>query len=804
MPKFIVTAPDGSKYEVNAPDGATEMDAIDYVRKNPAVGPNAKAAEGPWTPYQRASSEGPWTPYQKQSGGRPLMNVEMPDGTIIEGVPEGTSKAEILSKWHRAGGDIRSLKAPKGGFVLLPDDENSPKAPKGGFVLLPDEERSGGDKLMRGTGLAARAVASGATAIPSVLGDALNTALNYGIRGVNKMGASVPELGMPSEVIQRRLSDAGLPRPETSGERVAGDVLGAATGAGGAAKLFANLADKVGPGVAQKVMETLGMGPGMQTLSAGAGATAGGVTRESGGGPGAELLASFLAALAPGAASSAGSAAVRGTVRGGEAGRQRYVDRLQAFEDAGTTPSVGQASGNRVMQQVESGLANVSSSAGVMDRAAEREAREIGAKVERLANERVPNANATKAGLSVERGLKNFVQRFRDEQDFLYEKLDRYIPPYTPVPASNVLQKIAGLTKPIAGAEATSSLIQTPRMSAIGGALANDTAATPAQNILSSILGADGRPIVTGQTLARPGGIPYLALKELRSAIGAKITNPSLTDDIPTGQWKQIYGALSDDMASAAEQAGPEAVKAFNRANAFTRAGHDRIETILDRVSGKDTAEKVFQAAVNPTEMREGGTTVRTVMKSLNPEERDIVTGAVVKRMGLASPSNQNELGEQFSSQTFLTNWNKVSPEAKASLFSDPEMRGNLDQIAKAANIIRQGSKVFANPSGTSPAINNQVTGFTVAGSLLTGHFGVTAGIATLLGAANLSARLMTNPSFVKWLAKSTTMPPSMIPTQVNMLSNYAARHWPERDRAELNRYLGDVKDSYLNAQGGR
>lgn len=32
------------------------------------------------------------------------MNVEMPDGTIIEGVPDGTTRAAVLAKWRSAGG----------------------------------------------------------------------------------------------------------------------------------------------------------------------------------------------------------------------------------------------------------------------------------------------------------------------------------------------------------------------------------------------------------------------------------------------------------------------------------------------------------------------------------------------------------------------------------------------------------------------------------------------------------------------------------------------------------------------------
>ena len=37
MPKFNVTAPDGTIYSVNAPDGATEDDAIAYIQREHGV-----------------------------------------------------------------------------------------------------------------------------------------------------------------------------------------------------------------------------------------------------------------------------------------------------------------------------------------------------------------------------------------------------------------------------------------------------------------------------------------------------------------------------------------------------------------------------------------------------------------------------------------------------------------------------------------------------------------------------------------------------------------------------------------------
>jgi hypothetical protein len=36
MPRFQITAPDGRKFEVDAPEGATEQDAIAYIQQQEA------------------------------------------------------------------------------------------------------------------------------------------------------------------------------------------------------------------------------------------------------------------------------------------------------------------------------------------------------------------------------------------------------------------------------------------------------------------------------------------------------------------------------------------------------------------------------------------------------------------------------------------------------------------------------------------------------------------------------------------------------------------------------------------------
>jgi hypothetical protein len=638
----------------------------------------------------------------------------------------------------------------------------------------PASEPSISDQLGRQAGLTGRYVLEGLGSIPGIFANPITATGNLAKRGLNAaLGTSFEPSKLPTQALSDLLTRAGMPSPQSPTENVMGDISRSMAGAAGGVGLGGLLA-RAGPEMAARLGGILSAQPAMQAGAAATGAGAGGITRESGGGPGAQMTAGLLGSFAPAAAQGGIPAATRGFFRGGESGRQDYANRLRTFEQAGTTPTVGMASGNRPTQQVESALAQVSASAGIIDRAAERIANEMGAKVEALASGLAPGASATKAGLTIERGIGGFVDRFRQEQGRLYGQLDQHMPPNTPVPVANVVAKLDEMTAPIAGAENVSAKLQSPAITAIRDALTKDI---------------QGGTYPQSYTLGAGASIPYRAIKEMRTMIGEKISNPSLVSDIPTAQWRQLYGALSDDMGAAAAQAGPAAKYAFDRANWFTKAGHQRIEEVLNRVAGKDTAEKIFQAAVNPSEMRQGGTTVAGVMKSLLPDERKAVTAAVVRRMGIANPGQQNELGEQFSSSTFLTNWNKVSPEAKSVLFSDGGLRRSLDQVAEASDMIRQGSKVFANPSGTAPALSSQLTRFTMAGALLTGHPYIAATVFGMLTGANWSARLLTKPEFVRWLANTTKTPRSTAPAMLNAITRQA-QDWPDEDRADLYQTL--------------
>ncbi|UYK67825.1 hypothetical protein NG831_06575 [Xanthomonas sacchari] len=281
--------------------------------------------------------------------------------------------------------------------------------------------------------------------------------------------------------------------------------------------------------------------------------------------------------------------------------------------------------------------------------------------------------------------------------------------------------------------------------------------------------------------------LPYEALQKLRTLVGGELEGSSLLSDVPRSKWKAVYGALSRDMEAAAST--PEAKQALSRANAYFNARANRIDAI-DRVIDRNGGpEKIYSAVMGG--VSDGGTTLRAVMQSLPEDGQKAITAAAIRRMGMANPGAQDAAGEAFSAATFLTNWNKVSPEARRTLFDryGPGFSADMDRIARVSERIKDGTRALTNPSGT--ARQGAAFGYWggLGGALVTGQVGAALGLAGAGAAANLGARLMTNPKWVKWLAKSTELPTAALPSQINVLKRIAKEN-DEPDIAEAANVL--------------
>lgn len=595
------------------------------------------------------------------------------------------------------------------------------------------QERNMLERLGRQVGLTARAGVSGLTGL-SQLGT------NAAIGGINSLlGTNIPKAD-----VNATLSAIGLPVPENAVERVAQDAAGAMAGGAGVAGLAQNALNPLANTLGQRFAGILSSAPGMQVASAATGGASAGAARESGTGPVGQLAAGLVGGLAAPVAMYGGQALGRGLIRGGEAGRQRVADNLAAFREAGSSPTVGQATERPIIQGLETGLSQTPGATGRMLGTARNQADEIGQTVGGIAERLSPKAGAVEAGESVAKGLEGFKAGVKAQQTNLYDKLDEFIPKTAPIRIDRTKDALAALNTDIDGAPALSAMFKNSRIQGIENALQSDI--------------KSGTTAYGAQASRKTMEMPYESIKKLRTLVGKEIDNATFVSDVPRDKWRALYAALSDDLGEAAVKAGPEAEGAWRAANSFSRQMMTRLDELAS-IGGKDTPEQVFNAAMMGS--RDGDTILNRVVSSIPKENRKDLAAAVIQKMGRPTAGAQNDVGDAFSTASFLTNWNKLSPKAQQTLFGrtgDKNLLAELGNLAAVSSNIKEGSRYLANPSGSGAAIGRLLMGSGLAGSAFTGNLPALAGIAGTAGTANLLARLLTNPNVVEALGRSTQL----------------------------------------------
>lgn len=421
-----------------------------------------------------------------------------------------------------------------------------------------------------------------------------------------------------------------------------------------------------------------------------------------------------VGALAP-ASIGQGAAAIKNAVAA------RTAPTLATFKAAGADPSVGQVTGSVFARGLENLASKFPGGAGVIKKFVDTQQAAFASKAR-------TGVSAEAAGRAIEKGITGkggFIERSKAAWQTLDDALAARIRPGTMFQPTNTLQALDDLTRPVAGAEKTTGALVNPKIAEMRANLADDVQ-------------------------ANNGALPYEAMRSLRTRVGSMLDD-ALVSGVPGGELKKLYGALSKDLEVAATQAG--AGQQFARQNAFYRSRMDRIESVLERVIGKSSQpEEIFKKLV-PTDPDQAGK-VRAVMRSLDPSQRQVVSEAVVNRLGRATPGRQDELGEVFSSETFLSNWNKMSSAAKAQLFPNHSTRQNVEAIAKAAAQIRSGAGLYANPSGTAGSF----AAYSVYGSpiaaVASGSMAPVVAAGASIGTAYVGAKMLTNPKVVEWLAR--------------------------------------------------
>ncbi len=174
-----------------------------------------------------------------------------------------------------------------------------------------------------------------------------------------------------------------------------------------------------------------------------------------------------------------------------------------------------------------------------------------------------------------------------------------------------------------------------------------------------------------------------------------------------------------------------------------------------------DADEKAWNFAWS--QGNQGGTALARMRRHFTGEEWDVIQASFLHRLGQANPGAQNAAGDAFSPNTFMTNWNKLKPEAKNALFSGKRyagLRADLDRLADVIGSMKDSLKM-ANTSNTAASMiaYNQMQSVILGTA---GYFGGSqvgdqglGGAAAGILAPKAAAKLLTNPAFVKWLASA-------------------------------------------------
>lgn len=263
--------------------------------------------------------------------------------------------------------------------------------------------------------------------------------------------------------------------------------------------------------------------------------------------------------------------------------------------------------------------------------------------------------------------------------------------------------------------------------------------------------GARSNPLAAGSAnmLLPEPELPYGALKRQRTSVGEQLSN-ELLSGAPDAQWKRLYAGMSDDMRAAADAAGPDASGDWKRANDYTKAGMGRLERI-GSFSNKDaTPEAIYSSLTKAAET--GSSTLQAVKKSLSKGTRGQIAGTLIEQLGKAANGRQNADGDVWSPETFLTNWNKIKSgrqEILSGFDGADAVRRDIEAVAKATSMMRDSSKMWANPSGTAANLGARATLTAIGGGFfLDPALAAAAGGGVL--SANLLARGLTNKASIE------------------------------------------------------
>jgi hypothetical protein len=423
---------------------------------------------------------------------------------------------------------------------------------------------------------------------------------------------------------------------------------------------------------------------------------------------------------------------------------------LQSFKEFGIDPTAGMVTGGKgTVAKVEALSDQAPAGATIFVQNAEKVMAQTVEAVDGMAAKYGDNIFSTKEGIGG--GIIRPASEAAKRDILGSTDPENMVKGYFPQLYDNVFERI-GLDNPVSALKNTESLLM--EMSRDVSTTPNLAARSVYKNAITMM-----EDIIDD---VAEGGMNFQGLRTWRTQIGQMLDNASaIGSDTSEANLKRIYGALSRDMTAAAESISPEGAAALKQADAEYGKWMGTSGKLLNKIIQTNADEEIYKSVFSS--VSDGGTRLRALKNNFTEDEWGSLAGSYLKRMGLANPGGQNAAGDAFSPSTFMTVWGKTSKEAKYELFggSHNELRQELDRLVGVVESMKnlRGQANTSNSAGAIMMVNAFNALGTIGTLVATGHVlpAITTGAALVGGtvAAPIgAAKLMTNPGFVKWLAK--------------------------------------------------
>lgn len=412
---------------------------------------------------------------------------------------------------------------------------------------------------------------------------------------------------------------------------------------------------------------------------------------------------------------------------------QRTIEAIQA-ESAGITPPL--AAYGTDLGTASRVVSEIPFVAGRLKGEGARATKEIEQSLGRIA----PETSKMQAGRQVMRGTEEWLNTTRNKADDLYAQVDKYIPRDTYLPALKTvefLEDISDVYKSYPAFFEASGL-------------------KPLTKILSDL---------------KSGGVLNLTewkvLRAFRSELGESLNTTSgpLAQGISVGQRKQLFKALTEDLDAAAKASGSQAYNAYKRADQYYKARQKRIEdSLLDVTQIKDPeqAYRYITNIIRSGGAKESARVINALKRSLSADQFQDVSTGIISSLGRLDDGS-------FDASKMLKDWNRLSDTGKR-LVTSGVGKGNakkeLDDLISTVTRMEETGVFDIGRSSQGGAyrirrglsdVNSTLLSLLATGSAFgiagaTGSTQAALGIVGGLAATGLTAKAMSNPTFLKAL----------------------------------------------------